>query len=89
MIRIDVDNYTILYVQYDDHLHRYAIPNYWTVGLMAGHVIDTFDKDKEKKLRRSPNTKYQVYDDHGTRLPPHLSIDAFFDGQALLVKVDG
>lgn len=89
MIRIDVDNYTVLYVQYDDHLHRYAIPNHWTVGVMAGHVMDTFDKEKEKKFRRRPDTKYLVYDEHGVQLSPTLSIDSFFDGQALLVKVEG
>ena len=88
MIRIDIDRYKIVFVEYDDHLHRYAVPMQWTVGILAGHIIDTFDKEKPIRFRRQAKTKYHSYA-HGARLNPHTAMDAFEEECLILVKVEG
>lgn len=88
MFRIDVDNYVILYIQYEDQLHRYAVPGNWTMSILAGHVIDSFDKEKPFQLRRSANTNFKVFDEAGTSIPMISIVGSFRDGDVLTIKVE-
>ena len=88
LIRIDVDNYVLLYLQYEDHLHRYAVPKFWTVALAANHLIDTFDKEKPVHLRRRADTKYNVFTENGVLVPLITLVEVFDDDEGLVVKVE-
>lgn len=88
MIRIDVDNYVILYLQYEDQMHRYAVPHQWTVSILAAHLIDSFDKEKPIQLRRKAETKYKVFDEAGVSIPLITIVEVFHDGDALLIKIE-
>jgi len=87
--RIDVDDYVLLYIQYDDHLHRYAVPKHYTLAVMANRIIDSFDKEKPVKFRRSQMTKYNVFDEAGCNLPLSTCVDVLYDGASVVVKVEG
>lgn len=87
MIRIDIDDYVILYLQYEDSTHRYAVPSQWTVSLLANRLVDSFDKNKPVSERRKPNSEYQVFDHNGQEYPMNAVVGGFVDGVALLVKV--
>lgn len=88
MIRIDVDNYVILYLQYEDQLHRYAVPAQWTMSILAGHIIDSFDKEKPIQFRRSASTNFKVFDEAGISIPLISIVGAFRDGDVLVIKVE-
>ena len=88
MIRIDVDRYVILYLQYEDHLHRYAVPKEWTMALVANHLIDTFDKDKPVQNRRKATTKYEIFTENGVLVPPITIVEVFDDDDGFLIKVE-
>ena len=89
MNRIDVDDYVLLYIQYGDHTHRYAVPKHYTLAVMANRIIDSLDKEKPVKFCRSQMTKYNVFDEAGCSLPLTTCVDVLYDGAAVLVKVEG
>lgn len=86
MIRIDADNYVILYLQYEDHLHRYAVPSHFSVANMANHMIDSFDQNKHPKLRRRFDTRYKVYDEQGVEVALKTPVGEFQDMHAFLIR---
>lgn len=65
MFRIDTEDYTVLYVEYGDHLHRYAVPVHWTVDVLANHIVDSFDI---KPNHRKGDTEVLAF--HGTTGEP-------------------
>ena len=48
MLRPDTDNYLILYIQYKDELHRYAVPRHYSVGWAAAMAIDSMAPSDRK-----------------------------------------
>lgn len=86
MIRIDADNYVILYLQYEDHLHRYAVPSHFTVANMTNHMVDSFDQNKHPKLRRKFDSRYKVYDDQGVEVALKTVVSEFNDTSYFLIR---
>jgi len=88
LIRIDSDNYVVLYLQYEDHLHRYVVPIEWTVALLANRLIDSFDKDKPIQFRRKPSTEFKVFNEDGISIPLKAIVSGLVEGSTLTVKVE-
>lgn len=88
MNRIDADDFIILFVQWGDHLHRYAIPTRYDLGLASAKVIDSLAPTNRKSgsFFRKPGTFFTMSQgDETTLLPRRTNITVFDEGATVRI----
>jgi hypothetical protein len=83
VIPIPVDSYRVLFLQYRDHLHRWAVPSRFTVALAATRCMDMTDGDRH--LRRKPGTDFAVYNLIGEVVDLRMPITELKEGDHLAI----